>query len=124
MSWSTFSEVLDVVVYFGRNITIVCGAALGIAFGTAYWLYYKEGVPILPSVVSHLGILGIILMILGGLAVMASPARLLSRGETSRTHVQNMQHLRPEPSPWFGAGLSVLLSGIILFAVAVITSRG
>ena len=105
-----------VVLYFARNIIIFCSICVGIASGIAYWS--QEGSPFFPTVISYLGILGILSMIIGGLAVASSPGRMVSRGEISRTHVRDLRTMRQGYNPWFYGGVSLFLSGFILSTVA------
>ena len=106
------------LLYFARNITIFCGICVGIASGIAYWS--QDGSPFFPTFISYLGILGILSMILGGLAVASSPGRMVSRGEISRTHVRDLETMKRGSNPWFYGGVSLFLSGIILSTVAAV----
>ena len=119
MNRTTFSQLSDLVLYFVRNITIICVICVVIAVVLAYWTHCTCS-SILPDVVSNLGILGIFLIVIGGLTTMSAPSRMLSRADVSRTTVQEMQSMRSGPNPWFGIGLSIFLSGLILGTIAVI----
>lgn len=120
MKESTLSKIRDALLYVGRNLIIVCGAAVVLAFVVAYWGHVTKGSPLLPTALSTLGILGIALMIIGAVGVASSPAHTLSRGEVSRTHVQDMRSMRSAPNPWIGVGISVFLSGVIVSYVAYV----
>lgn len=96
---------------YARNIIIFC-ICVGVASGIAFWS--QEGSPFFPTVISRLGILGILSMILGGMAVASSPGRMVSRGEISRTHVHDLRTMRQGYNSWFGGGVLLFLSGIIL----------
>jgi len=119
MNRNTFSQVLDPILYFVRNITIICVICIVFAVAAAY-LGRRTGFPILSDIVSTLGILGILLMVTGGLATMSAPGTIISRADVSRTTVHEMQSMRLGPNPWFGVGLSLFLSGLILGTIAVI----
>jgi hypothetical protein len=112
------SEVVDVIVYFTRNLLIICSAGVCLAVGIAYLHHVTSGALIFPTIVTVLGMTGIALMILGGLSLASAPGKTVARGTVSRTYVKELKILRPGPNPLFGVGLSVFVSGAILSTIA------
>lgn len=112
------SEVVGVLLYFARNLLIICGVCMGLALGIASYNHFTKGSPVFSATISILGILGLVLMIIGAFGVASAPGKTVSRGQISRTHVQELKTLRPGPNPWFGIGLSAFVSGIILSTLA------
>ncbi len=112
------SEVIGDLLHFLKIMALICGVSVVFALGIAYGLHVIKGSPLSETFIAALGGLGILLMVTGALGAANAPAKTLSRGETSRTHIQEMKKMRSLSNPLFAPGLSVFLSGVILGSLA------
>lgn len=114
----TTSEVIGDLLHFLKIMALICGVSVIFALGIAYGLHVIKSSPLSETFIAVLGGMGILLMITGALGAANAPAKTLSRGETSRTHIQEMKKMRSLSNPLFAPGLSVFLSGAILGSLA------